>query len=141
MSYDGPENPDSTGTYPTEDEVVRSLAELEEHQSPFLGLFSPRAKAAIIDALLDAAGEPKTVSELTEMNEHVTTSSFHRHHDELETYGVIVRCGKRGNAQTYAINSEHPLVQTLKMIENVILTGQTPILLEEEYIGTPGEEE
>lgn len=130
----------SGGEYPAEDDVVESLEELENHQSPFLRLFSPRAKAAIVDALLEAGGEPKTVSELTEMNEHVTTSSFNRHRDDLEEYGLMVRCGKRGNAQTYAIDTDHPLAQALKMVENVILTGQTPVVLDEEYIGAPGEQ-
>lgn len=126
----------SGGSFPREAETVDDL---EAHESPFLRLFSPRSKAAIVDALLSAGGEPKTVSELSEMNEHVTSSSFNRHRDDLEAYGLLEQDGKRGNARVYSINTSHPLAQSLKMVENVILYGKTPMVLDEEYVGEPDE--
>lgn len=127
------------GDYPTEDTVIDSLEEAQALDSPFLGLFTPRAKAAIVDALLEERGEPRTVSELAEINEHVTSSSFNRHREDLEDYGLLKACGKRGNAQTYAIDVEHPLSQALLMVENVITFGKTPVVIDEQYIGEPGE--
>lgn len=93
-----------------------------------------------MDALLEERGEPRTVSELAEINEHVTSSSFNRHRDDLEDYGLLKTCGKRGNAQTYAIDVEHPLSQALLMVENMILYGKTPVVIDEQYIDEPGED-
>lgn len=105
-------------------------------QSVFRRLFTPKSRAVIIDALLGYRGEPATVRQIVDhdLEGGLSTSSFNRQRDALLDLGVMVETGKQGNAMTYALNTEHPVVQLLVMMENVVEWGETPQLLEDQFL-------
>lgn len=126
------QRPDHTDDPVTSPEGMRSV---------FERVLTPRTRAAIIDVLVNARGEALSVSQMVDENTQVSTSSFERHKDDLLAYGLIVEAGKVGNAQTYALNTEHPGAQLLAMFDNVMLWGETPMMLDEQFInetGSPG---
>jgi len=102
--------------------------------SPLIQLFTPRSKAAIVATLIEAGGEPKTVSELGELSEKVNSSAFNRYKGDLKAVGLLVEAGKRGNAQTYRLDTDGPVGPALQMVDELMREGETPLLLDEEYL-------
>lgn len=125
---------------PDDDEIVETMEQVRAIESPFEKLLSPRSRVAILDVLVEEGGRALTVQEMVDRSDQITTSSFNRQKDDILEYGVIVEAGKRGNAQTYALNADHPVAQALKMVDNLLTWGKTPLLVDEEYLGQPGEE-
>lgn len=105
----------------------------EEYRTEIFELLTPRARGAIIDALLQAADEPRTAQEIADAHSGVTVPSFNRHREALQEFGVLLESGKRGNARTYRLNTNHPAVQLLGMINQVYNHGTTPPLLDEKF--------
>lgn len=113
----------------------------EEMMSVFEEILTPRTRAAILDVLVYARGEALTVSQMADENPRVSASSFDRHKDDLLDFGLMVEAGKIGNAMTYALNTDHPGAQVLAMLDNVMLWGETPMMLGKQFInetGSPG---
>lgn len=117
------------------DGTVEDAADAE---TPFTALLAPETRVRIIGALLEAGGEPLSVARLCEIA-GVSKASFARHKTALLTVGVMREADKVGNAQRYALDVDHPAAQVLAMLDNVLTWGQTPELLEEQFIGEPGE--
>lgn len=123
---------DVRGSFPTPD----SVSPPEAHRSPFNQLFAPRAKAAILDILVEERGTPLTAKEIVDRSDDVSRSSFGNYCDELLEYGVMVEDGKVGNAMTYRLNIDHPVARCLVMLDNLIIDGETPMLIQEQFITT-----
>ena len=105
----------------------------DEYRTEVFELMTPRSRGAIVDALLQMADEPRTAREIADAHSDVTVPSFNRHRDALRDFGVLLESEKRGNAQTYRLNTNHPTVQLLGMINQVYNHGTTPPLLDEKF--------
>lgn len=108
----------------------------DSEKTPFAELLTPRARVQIIDALL-GANEDLTASEVCDMA-GIDRSTFHAHEDFLLTTGLVERPKKKGNAWVYRLNPHHPVVQLLTMADVVFRHGETPMLLEGQFVGEPG---
>lgn len=118
--------------------LIRELHERDEDDiDPFRALFTPRSRGEVLHALLGVK-EPLTAAEFCDRH-NISRSTFGDHIDVLVAAGVVEEAGRRANAQTYRRNSAHPVTQLLIMAETAQSTGFTPLLLDEEFIGTPGE--
>ena len=109
----------------------------DAYRTEVFELMTPRARGAIVDALLQAPDEPRTAQEIADAHSGVTVPSFNRHRDTLLQFGVLLESEKRGNAQTYRLNTNHPAVQLLGMINQVYNHGTTPPLLDEKFYREP----
>jgi hypothetical protein len=107
----------------------------------FQKLLVPRAKVAVYDTLLDNGNEPLTISQMTDRSQNLSRSTLDRHKTLLLGTEVLIEAGRVGNAMTYKLNEEHPVVQLLIMLDTVSTYGTTPQLLEEPFIGEPGADE
>ena len=131
------ENGDSLELTP---KMLQERYHSEEHiekyggKSLFERLFTPKSRALILDALLGDRGDPMTVRMIVDRHESLSTSGFHRHKEALLDHGVMIEADKRGNAQQYALNINHPIVQLLAMFENIAMGGRTPPLLDEQFV-------
>lgn len=128
---------DVAGLFPRPDETADpdSAADVE---TAFVRLFAPRTRAGVLDVLVSDPDRAWTVAEIVDHSGNVSTSGFERHKDALLASGVVQEAGKKGNAQTYRLNTHHPVAQLLVMLDTVIGYGKTPLLLEEQFIGEPG---
>jgi hypothetical protein len=128
---------DVAGLFPRRDETADpdSAADVA---TAFERLFAPRTRAGVIDVLWSDPERAWTVAEIVDHSGNVSTSGFERHKDALLSTGVVQEAGKKGNAQTYRLNTRHPVAQLLVMLDTVIGYGRTPMLLEEQFVGEPG---
>ena len=106
----------------------------DAYRTVFEDLLTPRTRAAILDVLVEARGQPLSVTQMTRENPNVSSSSFDRHRDDLLAYGVMEKAGKVGNAMTYRLSRTHPAAQLLAMLDNIMLYGETPMLLDEYFV-------
>lgn len=129
----------------TPDAVIEQMVAFrEEHaadgETLFAALFTPRARAAILDVLVGHPTDTMTATQIIE-RAGIAQSSFARQKDALLDSGVMERGEKMGNASTYRLNTEHPVAQLLGMLDQVLRFGTTAELLEEQFIGTPSGEQ
>ena len=117
--------------FPENDEPI---TDVEDMGSKFEKMLTPRTRAAIIDTLVEARGDALSVKQMTEQNPHISTSSFERHRDDLIAYGVMEEAGKVGNAMTYRLRTEHPAAQLLAMLDNILMYGETPQMLDDYFV-------
>lgn len=117
--------------------IVEWQAEHGSTKTPFVELFTPRARALILDALI-GAHEPLTAAEICE-HAGIDRSTFSAHEEVLGVLGVLESPGKKGNARVYTLDTDHPAAQLLIMLDTVIRHGRAPLLLEEQFIGDPAE--
>jgi len=118
-------------------EDVRSKHAAASDDSLLAMIFTPRARARILDALVGAHTEALSAAQICERAD-VGTSSFDRQKDALLDLGVLEEAGMVGNAQTYRLNRAHPVAQLLGMLDQVLRFGTTSMLLDERFVGTPG---
>lgn len=109
----------------------------EAGTSLFVELFTPRARAQILDVLLANPTEAMSAAKIAERAD-VSRSSFARQADALLDLGVMVRHEQVGNAWTYRLNTDHPAAQLAGMLDQVLGYGTAAMLLDEQFIGTPG---
>lgn len=102
-------------------------------------LVTPPARARILDVLLSSPDEAWTVRELADRHQNLSKSSVSREKDALVAAGVIVAAGKKGNAETYRLNRDHPVTQLLRMLSAVTAWGRTPNLLDAQWIADGGD--
>lgn len=119
---------------PAPESSAEGEGEEKEHRTVFEDLLTPRTRAAILDVLVAARGEALTVSQMTRENPSVSTSSFERHRGDLLDYGVMEKAGKVGNAMTYRLNTAHPAAQLLAMLDNILVYGETPLMLDDYFV-------
>jgi len=111
----------------------------DDVETPWTALLTPAARAKIIGALVEAGGEPLSAARLAEMAD-VSQPTFNRNQGPLQDLGVLREVDKVGNARRYALATDHPVAQALVMLDNVLTWGETPQLLEERFVGEPGNE-
>jgi DNA-binding transcriptional ArsR family regulator len=119
---------------PDEPDVVDDLAEAK---TALESLLTPRARLGILQELIHAnkmGEEPLTQSNLTDRNARVSRSAFYNHIDALLDYGVVEETDKVGNARRFRVVTEHPAVQALAMLDNIMMWGQTPQMLDDQFI-------
>lgn len=96
---------------------------------------TPGERARLVQALIEANGKELSAAKLIDVaGEGLSKSGFYRHADDLLEMGIMVEGEKVGNAQTYALNVDHPIAQALKMLDNIVAWGETPVLLGEQFI-------
>jgi hypothetical protein len=103
-------------------------------KSVFRSLFVPKSRALILDALISARGDALSAQIIANHHDDLSVSGVNRHREALLDQGVVVEAGKVGNAMTYQLNEHHPVVQLLAMLDNIVMWGETPMLLNEEFI-------
>ena len=120
----------------TPEDVLQQYYGPERESGPlFAQLFTPKSRALILDVLVSERGDALTVSEIVDYSTGgLAKSSVHNHIDDLITLGVVEDAGKKGNAQTYQLNTSHPVAQLLAMLDNVLMWGRTPTLLDEAFV-------
>lgn len=96
-------------------------------------LFTPKSRTLILDALMSARGDALSAQTIANHHDDLSVSGVNRHREALLDLGVIVETGKVGNAMMYQLNKNHPVVQLLAMIDNIVMWGETPMLLGEEF--------
>lgn len=138
MTESGPIMDDLPGVTPEDvrdnrDAVLEKFPDDEMPPSMLSMLLTPAKRFEILDTLLEAGEEALTVSEMSERGD-VTSSSFNRHKDMLLDLGVIVEAGKRGNAQMYRVNINHPAIQILMDLQDVMIHGGTVQYLHDRFI-------
>lgn len=109
----------------------------ETDDSLFVELFTPRARARILDVLLSNPHEAMLAADIAEAA-GISRSSFARQLDPLLDLGVMVRDEQVVNAWTYRLNTDHPAAQLAGMLDQVLGFGTAAPLLDERFIGTPG---
>lgn len=130
---------------PTPDDVQQLGVDYRENHldddadSLFVELFTPRARARILDVLLSNPHEAMLASDIAEAA-GISRSSFARQLDPLLDIGVMVRDEQVVNAWTYRLNTDHPAAQLAGMLDQVLRYGTTSMLLEEQFVSTPGED-
>lgn len=119
-------------------QLIEWQADSGSERTPLQELLTPRAKLAILDALL-GVNEPLSAAEICDHAE-IDRSTFADHESPLMAAGVLERPKKVGNAWVYRLNQQHPVVQLLTMLDVAFRHGETPMLLDEQFVGTPGED-
>ena len=104
--------------------------------TPLEVLLTPRARVDVLQAVLTAA-EPLTVSEVVETTGR-NQSTANRHLRALADLGYLEQSAK-GNAAVFAPRGDHPVMQLLKMLLTVQRHGVTPLRLDEQFVGAPGD--
>lgn len=117
-----------------EDTTVEGASEAV---TPFRALLTPSARAVILDVLVGAPRAELTVAEIVDGTPGVSTSSFHRHIQVLTDAGVVRTAGKKGNAQTYTLATDHPVAQVLMMLSSLTASGTTHDYLDERFVRDP----
>jgi DNA-binding transcriptional ArsR family regulator len=141
MSQNGSATYDRTASMTADDVAQQFSAFVETMEErgidgdPFTALFTPRARGRLLHVMLGVS-EPLTASEVCDRYD-IARMTFSDHIDVLVAAGVVEATGKRGNAQTYAPNLAHPVVQLLRMAETAQRHGVTPDLLDEQFVGDP----
>lgn len=107
--------------------------------SAFTQLFAPKTRALILDVLVGERGGALTAREIADRRGDLSVTGVNRHRDALHDPGVLVETGKRGNAQTYALATEHPVAQVLVMLDDLLLWGETPVSLDERFVADSDE--
>lgn len=102
--------------------------------SAFSQLFTPKTRALLLDVLVGERGNALTVREIVDRHPDLSVTGVNRHREALLDLGVLVRDGKRGNAQTYALATEHPVAQVLVMLDDLLQWGETPVRLDERFV-------
>jgi hypothetical protein len=102
--------------------------------SAFSHLFAPKTRALILDVLIGERGGALTAREIADSPPELSVTGVNRHRDALLDLGVVARSGKRGNAQTYALATEHPVAQVLVMLDDLLQWGETPVRLDERFV-------
>lgn len=119
-------------------ETIRSqMDDPDATSSPFRALFAPPTRVAILDVLLQHQSDDLTKSDICDAG-GISESPFYDHIGFLVDAGVVVKGEKVANAQTWRINRDHPVAQLLAMAKRVQAFGQTPDLLDEQFVGEPG---
>lgn len=108
--------------------------ETDDYRTLVFQLMTPRTRGAIVDALLQAGDNELTAQQLADSHSGFTVNSFNNHRDTLLDFGVLVKTGQQGNATTYRLNTEHPVVALLGMINQVYTNGTSPLLLDDQYV-------
>jgi len=108
-----------------------------ERATPLEVLLTPRARVDVLQAVLTAA-EPLTVAEVVELTDR-NQSTANRHLRALADLGYLEQRMK-GNAAVFAPRGDHPVMQLLEMLLTVQRHGVTPVRLDEQFVGTPGED-
>ena len=113
----------------------RGEAFLDEYggASAFSQLFTPKTRALILDVLVSERGTALSVQEIADQHEDLSVTGVNRHRDALLDFGVMVDAGKRGNATTYALATDHPVAQVLIMLDDLLQWGETPVSLDEAF--------
>jgi DNA-binding transcriptional ArsR family regulator len=96
-------------------------------------LLTPEARVRILDQLLQNPATAMSVSQIVSGTD-MSPSTFHRHREALQDLGVLLEDEKVGNAQTYRLHVDHPVVQLLVMLSAVTTWGSTQQLLADEWI-------
>lgn len=116
------------------DDVVQKYRNSGLSGDVFEVVFDKPAKTLTISALVQERGEAYTAQEIADMREDLSVASFNRYRDDLIGLGVIAEAGKRGNAMTYRLDTDHPVAQLLMMLDDVLVNGQTPMRLSEQFL-------
>lgn len=102
--------------------------------SAFSELFTPKTRALLLDVLVGERGDALTAREIADRHPDLSVTGVNRHREALLDLGVLVPAGKRGNARTYALASEHPVAQVLVMLDDLLQWGETPVRLDERFV-------
>lgn len=103
-------------------------------ESVFSSLFTPKSRTLILDALISARSDAISAQTIANHHDDLSVTGVNRHREALIDLGVVVEAGKVGNAMTYQLNRDHPVVQLLAMLDNLVVGGETPILLNEDFV-------
>lgn len=104
--------------------------------SDLVQLLTPDSRFRVLDALLGVNGEPQTESQVAEQAD-VSQASANRHLKGLVDDDLVHLADKVGNARRYRANTDHPLVQVLAMGDRILRFGQSPQLLDDQWVGEP----
>lgn len=102
--------------------------------SAFSELFTPKTRALLLDVVVGERGRALTASEIADRHPDLSVTGVNRHREALIELGVLVTAGKRGNAQTYALATEHPVAQALVMLDDLLQWGETPVRLDARFL-------
>lgn len=117
-------------------EQYRGEAFVEKYggASAFSQLFTPKTRALLLDVLVGERGDALTVREIADRHPDLSVTGVNRHREALIDLGVLVRAGKHGNAQTYALARNHPVARVLVMLDDLLQWGETPVRLDERFV-------
>ena len=117
--------------------ILEEADSSDDHPTPLQVLLTPRARVDVLQALLTAS-EPLTVSEVVDRTDR-NQSTANRHLRALADLGYLEQRMK-GNAAVFAPRGDHPVMQLLEMLLTVQRHGVTPVRLDEQFVGTPGDD-
>jgi len=69
----------------------------------------------------------------------VSSSTFKRQIDALLELEAVEETRRVNGSPLFQLNQRHPVVQALGMADNIAQYGTTPSLVDEDFIGEPGE--
>lgn len=101
--------------------------------SAFSQLFTPRTRALLLDVLVSERGTGLTAREIADRHPDLSVTGVNRHRDALVDLGVLATVGKRGNARTYALATDHPVAKVLVMLDDLLQWGETPVRLDGQF--------
>lgn len=111
----------------------------EEGASLLAAILTPRSRARIVDVLVGSPGEDLTVAEICEQAD-IDRGTFTRQKMPLLDVGIMEQGEQVANAKTYRINRDHPIAQLVGMLDQVLRFGTTSMLLDEQFVQSPGED-
>lgn len=92
-------------------------------EEPIIEVFNKPANLRILIILIDAAGAPLTVADISEQAK-VDRQTFYNNEDLLVKYGLIERADKVGNAQRYRVDMTSEPVQALTYLYDAMIDSE-----------------
>jgi len=147
-----PSSPDDTDAEPFTQERLTQIHQdfREDHPSETDGAaildyyLTPASRARVLRAFIGWPNEELSGSNIyggadAEGLADVSAATFNRQIDALTDLAVVEETRTMNGSPLYQLNQRHPVVQALGMADNIAQYGTTPSLVDEDFIGEPGE--
>lgn len=117
--------PRENGTDPTStDQQISSDTQTELNRifeaNPIIEVFDKPSNLRILITLIDAAGMPLTVTDITNQA-GIKKQSFYNNEDLLLDYELIEKADKIGNAQRYKVDMSNDVIQALMQLYDELI--------------------
>ncbi|WP_135823005.1 hypothetical protein [Halostella litorea] len=105
---------------------------------------TPASRARILRAFVGWPNEELSASDIYGSGDDegladVSPATFTRQIDALTALEAVEETRRMNGSPLYQVNQRHPVVQALGMADNLAQHGETPLLVDDDFIGQVGE--